>query len=88
MQTGGFSTVLREKILRFNGGLFEDATARSRSPTTNSRCSSKPRTRLKSIKQIENDVSQILTSRASTRESMARQETGDHISQRLCGRLG
>ncbi len=27
MQTGGFSTVLREKILRFNGGLFEDATA-------------------------------------------------------------
>ena len=27
MQTGGFSTVLREKVLRFNGGLFEDATA-------------------------------------------------------------
>lgn len=27
MKTGGFSTVLREKILRFNGGLFEDATA-------------------------------------------------------------
>ena len=27
MQTGGFSTVLREKILRFNGSLFEDATA-------------------------------------------------------------
>ena len=27
MKTGGFSTVLREKILRFNGGLFENATA-------------------------------------------------------------
>jgi hypothetical protein len=27
MKTGGFSTVLREKILRFNGGLFDDATA-------------------------------------------------------------
>jgi hypothetical protein len=27
MKTGGFSTVLREKVLRFNGGLFDDATA-------------------------------------------------------------
>jgi hypothetical protein len=27
MKTGGFSTVLREKIVRFNGGLFENATA-------------------------------------------------------------
>jgi hypothetical protein len=27
MKTGGFSTVLREKLLRFNGGLFEDAEA-------------------------------------------------------------
>jgi hypothetical protein len=27
MKTGGFSTVLREKVLRFNGALFEDATA-------------------------------------------------------------
>ena len=27
MKTGGFSTVLREKVLRFNGGLFENATA-------------------------------------------------------------
>ncbi len=27
MRTGGFSTVLREKVLRFNGGLFDDATA-------------------------------------------------------------
>jgi hypothetical protein len=27
MKTGGFSTVLREKILRFNGGLFENAIA-------------------------------------------------------------
>ncbi|OGR32320.1 MAG: DNA methyltransferase [Desulfuromonadales bacterium GWC2_61_20] len=27
MKDGGFSTVLREKLLRFNGGLFEDATA-------------------------------------------------------------
>ncbi len=27
MKSGGFSTVLREKVLRFNGGLFEDATA-------------------------------------------------------------
>lgn len=27
MKTGGFSPVLREKLLRFNGGLFEDAKA-------------------------------------------------------------
>jgi len=27
MKTGGFSTVLREKVVRFNGGLFENATA-------------------------------------------------------------
>ncbi|BCS51810.1 class I SAM-dependent DNA methyltransferase [Geobacter sp. SVR] len=27
MKTGGFSPVLREKLLRFNGGLFEDAEA-------------------------------------------------------------
>lgn len=27
MKDGGFSTVLREKLLRFNGGLFEDAEA-------------------------------------------------------------
>ncbi len=27
MKSGGFSTVLREKVLRFNGGLFEEATA-------------------------------------------------------------
>jgi hypothetical protein len=27
MKTGGFSTVLREKVLRFNGGLFENASA-------------------------------------------------------------
>jgi len=26
MKTGGFSTVLREKVLRFNGGLFEDGS--------------------------------------------------------------
>jgi hypothetical protein len=42
MKDGGFSPVLREKLLRFNGGLFEDAEKLCPSARNSWRCWSRP----------------------------------------------
>ncbi|MBK7947024.1 MAG: hypothetical protein IPJ85_17700 [Flavobacteriales bacterium] len=39
MNTGGFSTIVREKLLRFNGGLFAKATALPLNADQTSNCS-------------------------------------------------